>query len=46
VGDADVEDLIELAEELPARDDPESPSLGDRLSEAFEDFLEVFSLGA
>jgi hypothetical protein len=46
VGDADVEDLIELAEELPARDDPESPSLGDRLSDAVEDFLEAFSLGA
>jgi hypothetical protein len=45
VGDPDVEDLIDLAEDLPRREDPEGQSIGDRASEAVERFLDAFSFG-
>jgi hypothetical protein len=45
VGEVEVDRLIELAEELPARDEPETPSMGDRLNDAVDRFLDGFSLG-
>jgi hypothetical protein len=46
VGEADVEELIELAEELPAREEASPPSVGERLVDAANRFLESMALGA
>jgi Putative zinc-finger len=45
VGEVEVDRLVELAEQLPERDEPETPSLGDRLDDAVDRFLDGFSLG-
>ncbi|MGH9244536.1 MAG: anti-sigma factor family protein [Acidimicrobiales bacterium] len=45
VGALDVEDLVEIAEELPERQEVDDPSFGDRLRGAAEQLLEGFSLG-
>jgi hypothetical protein len=45
VGEVEVNRLIELAEELPERDEPETPSMGDRLNDAVDRFLDGFSVG-
>jgi hypothetical protein len=45
VGEAEIDRLVELAAELPERDEPETPPLGDRLGDAIDRFLDGFSLG-
>jgi hypothetical protein len=45
VGDVDVDELVEVAGDLPERDEPEPPGWGERLNDAFDRFLDGFSLG-
>lgn len=45
VGEADVDDLVNIAEELPERDQPDPPSPSERFLDAADRFLESLAFG-
>jgi anti-sigma factor RsiW len=45
IGEADVEALIAMAEDLPEGQNAEAPSLGERLADGADDFVSGFALG-
>jgi hypothetical protein len=45
VGEADLDDLVEIAAALPERDEAAAPSWGERITDAMDGFLEAFSPG-